>query len=162
MKTRIISIIGAAVIPFLNGCVSGPTALKPVGPDATSSVESALQGHLLVYTATQAGEDYIRGNFLQLTGYEIKNASGKRFAFVADQDSGWNGSPERVTLPAGTYNVIAESADYGLVTVPVVVQSGRTTAVHLDRDARTPKPYSPKALVQFSDEEKGGWSGTPN
>lgn len=162
MKTRIISLIGAAIIPFLNGCVSGPTALKPVGPDATSRVEPAPQGHLLVYTATQVGEDFIRGDFLQLTGYEIKNASGKRLTFVADQDSGGDGSPDRVTLPAGTYNIIAESADYGLVTVPVIVQSGKTAAVHLDRDARTPKPYSPKALVQFSDEEKGGWSGTPN
>jgi hypothetical protein len=162
MKTRIISLIGAAVIPFLNGCVSGPTALKPVGPDATSSVEPALQGHLLVYTATQAGEDYIRGNFLQLTDYEIKNASGERFAFVANQDLRGGGSPDRVTLPAGTYDIVAESADYGLVTVPVVVQSGRTTAVHLDSDAQLPKPYSPKPLVHFSDDEKVGWSGTAN
>jgi hypothetical protein len=162
MKNGIISLIGTAIIPFLTGCVSGPTALKSVGPDATSSVEPTLQGRLLVYSATQVGEDFIRGSFVQLTGYEIKDASGKRVAFVPDQDFGAGGSPDPVTLPPGTYNIVAESADYGLVTVPAVVLSGRTTTMHLDRDARTPSPLFPKPLVHSSEEENVGWNGSSN
>jgi hypothetical protein len=158
MKIRIISLIGAAIIPFLNGCVSGPTALRPVGPDVTSSVGSTRQGTLLVYTASQIDEDFSRGYYLQLTGYEIKDASGKRLAFVNNQNSDADGPPDRMPLPAGTYNIVGESADYGLVTVSVVIQSGRTTTVHLDRDSRTPLPYSPKSLVPLSAGKTVGWN----
>jgi hypothetical protein len=124
-------------------------------------VEPNVQGHLLVYTATQVGEDFIRGSFVQLTGYEIKNASGRRVAYVPDQDIGAEGFPEQVKLSPGNYNIVAESADYGLVTVPVAIQSGKTTTVHLDRDSRTPSPLFPMPAARLSDRETAGWSDAP-
>jgi hypothetical protein len=156
MKTQIISLIGAAIIPLLSGCVSGATALKPVGPGVTSSVKANPQGRLQVYTPTQVAEDYFRGNFTQLTGYDIRNESGNRLMSVANQASSAEGSPDQVMLPPGTYTVVADSGDYGLVTVPVVIQSGKTTTVHLDGDARTPLPYFPIPPAPLPDAQSVG------
>jgi hypothetical protein len=156
MKTQIISLIGAAIITLLGGCVSGATALKPVGPDATSSVEANPQGRLQVYTPTQVAEDFLRGNFTQLMAYDIRNESGKRLMFVANQASGVEESPDQVMLPTGKYTIVADSADYGLVTVPMVIQSGKTTTVHLDGDPRTPLPLFPRRPAPLPDTQTAG------
>jgi len=158
MKTRIISIVGAAIISFLSGCVSGPTALKPVGPDAANSAEPTVQGHLRIYTATQVAEDFIQGSYLQATGYEIKDAAGKHIAFVPDQDFGTDGLPKQLTLPAGSYNIVAESAEYGLVTVPVAIGSGKTATLHLDENSLTPSPVAPIQPSRLSERETNGWN----
>jgi hypothetical protein len=36
MKLKIITLVGAGIIPFVTGCISNPMALAPVGPDASS------------------------------------------------------------------------------------------------------------------------------
>jgi hypothetical protein len=76
--------------------------------------------------------------------------------FVANQDSGDEVSPDRVMLPPGTYTIVANTADYGLVTVPVIIQSGKTTTVHLNGDPRTPLPVFPRPPAPLPDVQTAG------
>src|ERR1035441_9949049 len=43
--------------------------------------------------------------------------------------------PAVVPLPSGHYEVKAKSRDYGVVTIPVVVEAGKLTLVNLQRGA---------------------------
>jgi hypothetical protein len=43
-------------------------------------------------------------------------------------------TPTAVTLPRGRYIVQAQSETDGLVRVPVVVETGRTTVIKLEQD----------------------------
>ena len=66
-------------------------------------------------------------------------------------------SPAVVTIAAGRYDIVAESSSYGRVMVPVVIQRGRRTIVHLDGDWKPPSNTSPSALVHFPNGEAVGW-----
>jgi len=68
--------------------------------------------------------------------------------------------PDTVTLPAGTYNIVAESTGCGLVTVPVVIANGKTTTVHLDGNWSAPSKTPTNNLVFLPDGEAVGWSGS--
>jgi len=62
-----------------------------------------------------------------------------------------------VKIPTGNYKVVAESAAYGRVTVPVVVQAGKVTVIHLDRGWRPVSTVSINELVRLPDGEAVGW-----
>ena len=95
------------------------------------------KGYLQVFSATEksppiASDDYTYFNLH--SGYDINDASGKNVKFVANHASNMDEWPDEVALPTGTYNIVAASTCCGLVTVPVVIQKGKTTVVHLDRN----------------------------
>jgi hypothetical protein len=139
MKIRSIALIGAAAIPFLSGCISTPITLSSAGPDPISRATPGSRGCLQVFTATEtrtveaevAITDY-HAYFHPHVGYDINDESGKIVKFVPNHASDMDESPDQVKLPAGKYTVLAESAGSGLVTVPVVIEDGKTTIVHLD------------------------------
>jgi hypothetical protein len=69
-------------------------------------------------------------------------------------------SSQIVSLPSGNYKVVAESTDYGQVRIPVLIQAGQTTRVHLEgKGSWKPKaaPSSPDELVCFPNGEIIGW-----
>jgi len=68
--------------------------------------------------------------------------------------------PDEVPLAAGNYNIVAESTCCGLVTVPVVIQQGKTTIVHLDRNWWPPSKTDTNQLVFLPDGEPVGWSSS--
>jgi hypothetical protein len=62
-----------------------------------------------------------------------------------------------VALPPGNYVVKARAKDYLLVEVPVVIESSRTTRVHLD-DQWVPEPgTSANQLVAQPNGSPAGW-----
>lgn len=135
MQTKNIVLLAAAIIPLLTGCASHPTALAPVGPAENGRVAAGSKGYLQVFTATQksppvASDDSWR--FDQHTGFDLLDPSGKQIGFVANHRSHMDTSPDEVALKPGSYTIVANSTECGLVSVPVDIQMGKTTVVRLD------------------------------
>jgi hypothetical protein len=163
MKLKIITFVGAGIIPFVTGCISNPMALAPVGPDASSRMVPGTKGYLQVFTATEKSRPIASDDntyFDLHSSYDINDASGKSVKFVPNHASNMDEWPDEVRLPVGNYNIVAESTCCGLVTVPVVIEKGKTTIVHLDRNWWPPSKTSTNLLVFLPDGEAVGWSSS--
>ena len=160
MKTTHLALIGAALIAGMTGCISNPIALAPVGPDAISRALPGPGGYLKVFTATQPIDVDFETTFHPHMGYNINDDAGKSVQFVPNHTSAMDESPDQVTLPPGNYNIVAQSTWCGLVKVPVVIQKGKTTVIHLDGNWWGPSraPFTGQ-LVYLPNGEAVGWSG---
>jgi hypothetical protein len=129
-----------ATIGILAGCsIAPPTVVhETVGPTVTISDEQH-NGFLRVFTATAWMTDGDGPSQLNYTDYQVTAADGSLFKEI----SNGNEEPARVTLPKGTYTVIAQSDTSGTVNVPVKIETGRITEVHLDGEWK-------EASVRFS------------
>jgi hypothetical protein len=121
--------LGAAVL--VASCASAPTKIvhETVGPSPTV-VNEEHNGFLKVYSATASMVDDDGPSLLKYTNYRIDAADGTIFREVANDDQ----EPTRVILPKGTYTVVARSDTSGMVSVPVAIETGKTTVLHLERE----------------------------
>jgi len=159
MKAAFFTIITSAGIGLLAGCASQPVTLSPVGPGPEHHAFSDGTGYLRVYSDT---ETHVIGDGLPYyphTCYNIYDQNGVRVKFVPNHIGNMDESPTLVSVNAGNYNVVAQSSAYGRVTVPVVIEGGRQTIVHLDRQWQPAKSAASNDLVRFPDGEAIGWSG---
>ena len=168
MKTNEFVFVCAAIVPFLAGCASAQTSLSPIGPNPSSRVASVSEaGHLQVFSATEKSSPVTSDDFFNYTyplnlhtGYDITDADGKTVKFVRNHASDLDEWPDNVALPAGDYHIVAKSVWCGQVTVPVVVQNGKTTVVHLDNNWWPPANSPANQLVFLPDGEAAGWSSS--
>jgi hypothetical protein len=163
MKIKTMVFIGVGFAPFMTGCISNPMALAPVGPDVGKRAVAGTNGYLQVFSATEKSIPYASDDstlFDLHTGYDINTAAGKSVKYVPNHMSNMDEWPDTVKLPAGTYNIVAESTCCGLVTVPAVIENGKTTTVHLDRNWWPPSKTSTNKLVFLPDGEAVGWSSS--
>src|SRR5215472_9930073 len=131
-KIKIIAYLGAVMLPVFTGCASNPVVTAPVGPGPIEHSASNANGYLKVYSDT---EEHVVGDgphYWLHTGYTICDMSGKEVKHVQNHVGDMDEMPTSVDIPAGSYKVVAQSASYGRVTVPVVIREGKTTVVHLD------------------------------
>ena len=159
MKTKTRALICLAILPLLAGCASQTVTLSPVGPGPVNQDAVVPSGRLKVFSDT---ESHCIGDgppYYPHTGYQIYDESGRFVKYVPNHIGVMDESPTLVSLPEGTFNVMAESSSYGRVTVPVIIQSGRTTVVHLDRGWRPSTKVVAKNWVHLPDGEVVGWSG---
>jgi hypothetical protein len=157
MKIKNIALFGTVIVPLLTGCATNRVVLNSVGPGPTRPEAFAPKGYLQVFSDT---ETHVIGDgppYYPHTGYSIHDESGKLVQFVPNHIGDMDESPSIVTIPAGNYNVVARSSAYGRVTVPVAIQSGRTTVVHLDRDWRPSANIPTNGLVYLPNGEAVGW-----
>jgi len=104
---------------------------EPVGPDLAPPrklVAPAGQGQLVVYSALEVANP-VSSDLPTHAAYSIYGANGKLFKRVDNRSGSFYQSPATVVLPQGEYTVKAPVANYGLVTVPVVVKENETTTV---------------------------------
>lgn len=123
----------AGIASLLTACASGPPlAVGPVGP-ALAPESSTGKGYLRVFTETKKHND---GEVMYFphTGYKVYSTDEKLIQAVSNAISTQDEQPALVKLPAGTYLVKAQSEDYALVTVTVVIKPGRLTEVNLEHD----------------------------
>jgi hypothetical protein len=73
------------------------------------------------------------------TGYKILNADGRRLRSVHNNVGNGVPHPEQIELPPGRYHVLADSAGYGRIKVPVAIVGGQTTVLHLDSNDFRPQ-----------------------
>ncbi|HEY4416280.1 MAG TPA: hypothetical protein VGO57_11350 [Verrucomicrobiae bacterium] len=161
MKTKIIVLMGAGMVWLFAGCASQPVSVAPVGPSSTGADHANGSGYLCVYSATQTHVIAENTYYYPHTSYTVYDDSGAVVKFVRNHTGSMDEAPALVMVPVGRYNVVAESDSYGRVTVPVVIEDGKTTVVHLDRNwslgAKSTAVAIAKNLVHLPDGEAIGW-----
>ena len=131
MKRSILFLGAAGAMALLAGC-SAPVALKPVGPNPGGFQTATVNGQLEVFSAESARMEGDNPIWRQHSDYYICNEQGKRLERVENALGYYARTPRLVTLPAGKYIVKARAKDALLAEVPVVIQPGEITKVHLD------------------------------
>jgi hypothetical protein len=122
-------------------CLVGSTVAQAEGKDplSRSSVRpwnldnrtESAQGYLKVYSATDEFNDGGLAHY-SYSSYAIYTTDGKLFKNVENHGSHNDESPAIVTLPAGSYLVVARSDRQGDVAIPVAIKAGHLIVLHLD------------------------------
>lgn len=133
----------APLAPWLGGSTAAQAGEKdPLSPRSVRSgnsdyhTESGL-GYLKVYSAS----DKVREGdtrYFPHSSYVVYTIDGKLFNNVENHRSVDDEIPELVSLPVGSYTVVARSLRDGYVRMPVVIKEGQQTILNLDLwDANT-------------------------
>jgi hypothetical protein len=154
--------LGTGLVSLLVGCSSTPVALAPVGPNPFGSQRMASKGELQVFSCLVAqSDDQNQGSedpvWYQHSDYNIYNLHGKLLKRVNNTIGHYEQTPRRVALPAGRYIVKAQANDDLQVKLPVTIEPGRTTRVHLDDNWKLPAATQKRELVSMPDGNPVGW-----
>jgi hypothetical protein len=167
------AIAASTVLVWSAGCASAPKVVvqEPVGPCQRVVAEGAKDGSLQVYSARQTppieintqeffpNYDAEKGEYryeAAHTDYAIFTEDGTRFKHVRNSRSPNDEKPALVRLPPGSYTIQAEAEESGGITmtvvVPLVVEAGQITTVHLEPTwNRIGEPMDPTRVVQLAD-----------
>jgi len=137
------------MLALLGGCATRPPlALEdPIGPATMRPAAAANDGRLKVYSMSYVGsvdgdiERYVHSQ------YTVYSDNGTKVRSVPNQTGVYNGDPDVVALPVGTYRVKAEAYGVGWVSVPVVIERDRTTVVDLNGEWWTDHPLADRAVT---------------
>ena len=131
----------ALLIVPLALCLGGSTAAQaadtdPLFPGAVRPGNwdyrtESKQGYLKVYSASDEVKDGDTRYFPH-TSYVIYTMDGKLFKNVKNHRSGDDEIPELVSLPVGSYRVVARSLRGGYVRILVVIKEHQETVLDLD------------------------------
>jgi hypothetical protein len=176
---RVLPIFAGIGAVILVGCASPTSTVQtPVGPNPTVPARRNSMGSLAVFSAGQQQEnwgwdseypDYPSASadlqYQTHTGYSIYDATGQLVKNVDSNEKGTLGiEPRTIALPPGEYQIKALAAvGAGEWTqIPVVIEAGKTTEVHLNRQW-TPPMNTPNGELVFSPEGfPVGWrAGVP-
>lgn len=125
----------AILLAGMSACGPTPRWIAPeaVGP---APVITSDDGDLVVYSADDA-IDTADADHPHHRRYVIRAQDGSTLRTVANQDGPFGQDPEDVPLPPGRYLVDTSATNFGPVRVPVVIERGRITIVHLDGDSES-------------------------
>ncbi len=154
------------VLAWSVGCASTPKVVvqEPVGPCHRVAAMGAKDGSLQVYSAREKApvepiaDDFSWNNhYLPAhTDYTIFAKDGTRLREVRNSRSLNDEQPTLVRLPAGSYTIRAEAEEPDgismTIVVPLVVEGGQITAVHLEPDGTgAGESMDPSHLVRLAD-----------
>jgi len=148
---------------WLTGCASAhhEVVLQPVGPPPGASEAASSEGSLVVYSAQNSAPDFNQSPYRRsYTDYEVLSADGTTVVRKVHNDTGkMVEGPARVSLPVGSYRVVARANGYGTVTVPVVIKGNQVTTVHLEGSVWWParSPIHESNPVRLPHGEIAGW-----
>ncbi len=155
MKT-ICCLLGAGLGFLLAGCAT-PVALTPVGPNPAGRENTAADGDLVVFSRLHGCSEGNNPVWYQHSDYNIYNLQGKLVKHVGNAIGRYEQAPLVVALPSGNYLVRSRANDYLRVEVPVIIERGRTTRVHLDGGWKYPAGTPMNELVSLPDGNPVGW-----
>jgi len=148
--------IGAALTSLLLGCSSTPVAVAPIGPNPVIPGKRAGNGQLEVFSALRGHSEGNNPCWYQHTAYYIRDHQGRPVKRVDNRVGRYAQAPRVINLPPGEYLVKAQAKDYLWVDVPVVIEPGKLTEVHLD-DAWRPADARNTELVSLPAGNPVGW-----
>lgn len=151
------AIAGAVLLSALFGCSSTPVAVAPVGPNPAGANTHAAAGDLEVYSALLGHSQGNNPTWEQHADYIIYDQNGHRVRYVRNAAGYYSRQPVVVSLPPGKYIVKTEAKDFFRVDVPVVVEAGRTTRIHLD-DQWRPGSTALAQIVTLPSGTPVGWN----
>jgi hypothetical protein len=159
----------AAMVLGLAGCATAPVVLAPVGPNPAGGERAASTGSLQVFSrmVQQSDDQNLGGDgvsvWYQHADYDIYNARGQRVKHVDNSAGHYETAPRIVNLPPGSYMVAAEAEDAVRVRVPVKIERGRTSRIHLDDNWKPPATAPRDELVNMPSGSPVGWrAGSPD
>lgn len=152
-------ILGTVGMVLLAGCVSTPIALAPVGPGPMGRSDTGSKGQLLVYSAREGHGEGNNPAYYQPADYYLCNQRGKPIRRINNVMGHYVQVPRPVSLPAGKYFVQSRAKGFGnlWIKVPVVIQPGETTIVHLDNGWKIPAGVPRTELVRLPNGYPVGW-----
>jgi hypothetical protein len=113
---------------------------------------------LVVYSAWDSGSTEGPEGVLGHSGYTIYSPEGKALKHLDNRVHAFSEEPATVRLLPGKYKIAAEAAAFGLVMVPVVIEAGKTTFIHLDGSELTEgRQGSASDYVRLPDGVIIGW-----
>ena len=162
---------------WLTGCqmMTKVTVLAPIGPALSTASRTETEGGLQVYSARQPAyvdvnteatlwnNDFGKNDFLFSSGhtdYLLYGRDGTLIQRVHNDLRSLDSVPAVIPLPAGTYQIEAESEDHGAtekVRVPVVIEGGLTTVVHLMGDWKPKPACKEQEIVRLPNGDIAGW-----
>lgn len=159
---KIFIIPGIALISLLAGCSSTPVALTPVGPNPISLKSPGPNGQLEVFSYRhERSDNQNQGStdptWYQHTDYEIYTSNGRLVEHIENNNGHYGRAPRVVNLPAGKYFVSAYAVGRLPVRVPVVIERGQITRIHLDDNWKPPVGIVKTELVKLPDGKPVGW-----
>ena len=155
-------LLGTSLVSLFVGCSSTPVVLAPVGPNPVGSETLGSKGELQIFSSlVEQSDDQNQGSedpvWYQHTDYRIYDLHGKLVKRVDNTIGHYEHAPRLVALPAGRYLVKAQAKDYLWVEVPVTIEPGRTTRVHLDDKWKLPADTPKRELVSMPNGNPVGW-----
>lgn len=152
-----------AVMFMLAGCASAPVILSsPVGPNHYGRPDGTENGRLEVFSSMEGQIEGDNPTWFQHTDYRILTAKHQPFKHVWNKVGYYTQEPRVVSLPAGKYLVDAQSTDFFSVEVPVVIQQGKLTTVHLDGKWMPPAGASKAEIIYLPQGCAVGWCFAQN
>src|SRR6266498_3441944 len=156
----------AGLIGLASGCAfkRQSVVLPPVGPPPLVEASRAPEGGLAVYSALDIGAPGEPDNVYYHSGYKIYSLDGKMLQYVNNRvGPTYVEDPATVSLSPGRYNVVARASAFGIVTVPVVIEAGKTTFVHLNgSELAVGRQTSTSGFVRLPDGLIVGWRAKEN
>lgn len=153
---NICCLLGASLGLLLAGCAA-PVALPPVGPYLYGRETTADEGGLVVFSRMHGCSEGNNPTWYQHSDYNIYDLQGKLVKHVGNAIGRYEQAPLEVALQPGIYLVRSRANDYLRVEVPVLVERGRTTRIHLDGDWKYPAGTQMRELVSLPDGNLVGW-----
>jgi hypothetical protein len=159
----------------LFGCASTPTRLsEPLGPRPGAPLNANNSGALQVYTAQEriledmkleeffVGEAFRKQLFEPAhTDYDLLTQDGRVLQRVKNARDSQDPEPALLPLPPGRYQVKAlcqETSDSRVtVFASVVIETGKTTRVHLEPHWMPHGPFAEPAVVRLPKGGLVGW-----
>jgi hypothetical protein len=120
---------------------------------------AGLVGSLLVYSETYA-PTVEQSEYPRHTDYTISTMQGARIKRVSNGAGLFASDPLRVSLPPGKYQICAQYTGGAFVTVPIVIEPGKTTVLDLDGEPFPQKSRSPPNAIDNADGRVVGWMAT--
>ncbi len=149
------------LVPLVASCASPLAVSDTVGPNHAGKGAMASVGFLRVFSEQQlVSEGFDQGanpGFYQHADYRIYTESGKFMRYVPNIKGEYDTVPRVISLPPGHYVVKSPAADYLVVRVPVLVEPGRVTNVHLDDQWIPPFGTKTSQLVKEPSGSVIGW-----
>jgi hypothetical protein len=151
---------------LLAGCAfaGNQVVLAPVGPPPFESKAAGLNGSLVVFSAFDPNAHFNSLPYRMFyTDYRIFSEDGRLLPKVENDNGTSLEGPKTVTLPAGSYRVVARASGYGTVTVPVIIAADRTTTVHLEGGGawQNEAAMAHANAVRLPDGRIAGWRAEP-
>jgi hypothetical protein len=153
---NICCLLGAGLGFLLAGCAT-PVALTPVGPNPYGGANSTSEGELVVFSRLHGCTEGNNPTWYQHSDYNIYDLQGKLVKHVGNSIGRYEQAPLGVALPPGQYIVRSRAAGYLRIDVPVIIERGRTTRVHLDGDWKYPAGTEMRELVSLPNGSPVGW-----
>jgi hypothetical protein len=166
LKSSLNVILVLAAI-FLSGCViakHGPV-LATVGPQDQSAFVNSTNGMLVVYSAYDVNPSFNNRDSREpvYSDYDILTSDGKPLPRVHNNSGTLLQDPLAVELTPGKYSVLAFANGYvRKVLVPVIIEAGRTTIIHLEGGGFWPdeSAFNQTNAVRLPDGVIVGWKAS--